>query len=213
MRGVKLVMQVFLPYADTVNSLYALDDARLRKQRVEARQLIDTILDRPTASGKPRKGWYNHPAAVMFRQYVPYLVTYYNLSLIVYEERGGKNIKLQPEPITDEVEIPHWFGDSVIHASHRSRLLFKGKVDVLAERIRLFTGKRAANAWLAKNKFPPLNMFRQGEYEAVSSLLDEMNAPVANVKNHYASFGWTEPDNIEYAWPGETPAEPTRTIR
>lgn len=196
-------MQVFLPYPNALLSLEALDDARLRKQRVEAKQLIDTILDRPTTSGKPRKGWYNHPAAVMFRQYVPYLIDYYNTSLMVYSSRGGNNIKLLPEVYPGDYVEPHWMGDNKIHASHRSRLLFKGKLDVLADRIRIHIGKRAANKWLKDNGFSELNVIREAEYQQITRLLDIAGTRQSAMSNHYLQFDWAEDDSQEYIWPSE----------
>ena len=206
-------MQVFLPTPDMDVSLRALDDARLRKQRVEAKQLIDTILERPTASGKIRKGWFNHPAAVMFRQYVPYLVHYYNRSLSIYAERGGNNIKLQPEPLHESPELPHWIADDAIHATHRSRLLFKGKMDVLADRIRQHTACRSVNTWLKQFAIPSINECRQPEWEAITRILDKRGAEQSQLDNHYHQFGWTESDTLEYLWPGEFPGEPNRLLR
>lgn len=210
-------MQVFVPVPDIVESLEILDGPRLRKQRVEAKQLIDTILDRPTASGKPRKGWYNHPAAVMFRQYLPCLIYYYNMSLVVNEGRGGVNNKLQPEylPVNslDEIVYPHWWGDDEIHKTHRGRLLFKGKLDVLADRIRTFTGERGANAWLRRHGILPLNECRQTEWQKATNILDRLGAPESQQTNYYLQFGWTEPDHLEYRWPGETEDQPSRVLR
>jgi hypothetical protein len=211
-------MQVFLPVSDVDGSLRILDKRRLGKQRVEAKQLIDTILDRPMASGKPRKGWRNHPAAVMFRRYLPALVYYYNRSLIIFEEAGGKNDKLQPETYCDIPELrpadePWWWGDPQVHSSHRSRLLFKGGLDLLAARICTFTGDRGPNHWLKSHGLPPLNEFRHHDVEYAESLLARYNAPPSVGQNHYRQFGWTESDDVEYFWPGETANDGIRQVR
>jgi hypothetical protein len=201
-------MQVFLPVADFQASLAMLDGPRLRKQRVEAFQLINVVFNRTE-----RKGWRNHPAAVMFRQYGPALQRYYNLSLAENAKRGGNNIKLQPEQIDSGIQLPHWLGDESVHSSHRSRLLFKGKMDVLADRIRRHTATRSVNKWLHQLGLPTLNECRQSDYVAISSMLDEMGAAQSSLSNHYSQFGWTESDINEYVWPGESPGDPNRRIR
>ena len=210
------VMQVFVPSTSMVKSLEILDKRRLAKQRVEAKQLIDTILDRPMSNGKSRKGWRNHPAAVMFRQHLPVLIFYYNASLVVHAERGGNNIKLQPEPELDNLEsleMPWWWGNEEIHASHRGRLKFKGKLDVLADRIKRFTSERGANNWLARRGLPTLNECRQPEWERATTVLDRLGAAPSPLTNYYDQFGWTEDDTLEYTWPGETESDGTRVIR
>lgn len=212
-----VVVQVFVPQPDIVESLNILDKRRLAKQRVEAKQLIDTILNRPMANGQPRTGWRNHPAAVMFRQYLPCLIYYYNMSLVIHEGRGGKNEKLQPESLPveslDDIVYPHWWGDDSIHRTHRGRLLFKGKLDVLADRIKRHTGERGANAWLKRKGLPTLNECRQPEWEYATGMLDLAGAEQSPLTNYYLQFGWTEPDTLEYLWPGETPSEPNRLLR
>ncbi len=187
-----------------------LDSPRLRKQRVEAFQLINVILGRTDTTG-----WKNHPAAVMFRQYAPALQQYYNLSLIENAKRGGNNVKLQPESVDEfSIVMPHWLGDDSIHQTHRSRLLMKGKVDVLADRIRIYNGGSCSvNRWLGRHGWPTLNEMRQSEYEGVSDYLDEMGAPHSTLKNHYSQFGWSEPDTLEYLWPGELPGSPNKLLR
>lgn len=202
-------MQVFLPSPNFQLSVHMLDNARLRKQRVEAFQLLNVITGRVD-----KKGWKNHPAAVMFRQYVPALQLYYNYTLEVNSERGGNNIKLKPETITDPIIMPHWIGDDSIHRTHRSRLLMKGKVDILADRIRIYNGGRCSvNRWLQNHGWPTLNEIRQPEYEDVSNHLNDIGAPHSGLQNHYSKFGWSEPDTLEYLWPGEFPGSPNKLLR
>jgi hypothetical protein len=117
-------MQTFLPFADFEKSALVLDYRRLGKQRVEAMQLIDTLLQRPTKTGKPRKGWINHPAAVMWRGYVPALQHYHNVIIQEWIDRGYNN-NMQLEVIEGEVVMPSWIGNEAFHASHRSNLLRK----------------------------------------------------------------------------------------
>lgn len=185
-----------------------LDSARLRKQRVEAFQLLNVITGRVD-----KKGWKNHPAAVMFRQYIPALQFYYNLSLEENANRGGNNIKLQPEIISEPIVMPHWVGDDSIHRTHRFRLLMKGKMDILADRIRRFTGVRGVNEYLKNIGYPSINEMREADYLRLTQHYDKIGVPQSPLRNHYSQFGWSEPDTLEYLWPGEFPGSPNRLLR
>ena len=57
-------MQTFLPYPNLSKSLKTLDRQRLGKQRVEAFQILNILLERTD-----RKGWKNHPAVKMWSGY------------------------------------------------------------------------------------------------------------------------------------------------
>ena len=206
-------MQVFLPYPDIKQSLFCLDKRRLAKQRVEAKQLIDTILDRPTVSGKVRTGWKNHPAAVMFRNSIGFLKIYYHHSLEVFSDRGGKNAKLTYEKNLLFATAPWWYGIEEIHASHRGRLLFKGKIDVLADRIQKFTKQRSVNRWLKENGFPYLNAFTEENYIDCTVKLDVLGAAQSNKTNFYEAYGWKESDQLQYVWPGEAPEDGLRILK
>lgn len=116
-------MQTFLPYQDFQRSAQSLDYRRLGKQRVETWQLIRAI------NGETR-GWRNHPAAVMWRDYVPALALY---GKFICEEwiRRGYNDSMLPRfelilsGISEELELPAWLGNENFHMSHRSNLLRK----------------------------------------------------------------------------------------
>lgn len=110
-------MQVFLPFPDIDKSLRCLDKKRLGKQRVEAKQLINTITG-------ISDGWKNHPCTKMYTEYLGFLKHYYNRSLSIFSEKGGNNILLQPIEETDIVNPP-WFGSEEFHRSHLSNLLRK----------------------------------------------------------------------------------------
>lgn len=118
-------MQTFLPYDDFVASARALDYRRLGKQRVEAMQLLDAILGRPTKTGKPRTGWVNHPAAVMWREHPDALKLYHNIMIKEWMTRGYKNTMRFEFVFPYEVVMPSWIGNPDFHASHRSNLLRK----------------------------------------------------------------------------------------
>jgi hypothetical protein len=115
----------FLPYPDIEKSLKTLDKRRLGKQRVEASQIIKALK-------KETKGWVNHPATRMWEGCEFFLKHYYNESLRVWEEAGGKNKLLSPLTLTEEEtqrlergDKPLWWGWEPLHESHKAALLRK----------------------------------------------------------------------------------------
>jgi hypothetical protein len=120
-------MQTFLPYPDLQESLKVLDDKRLGKQRVETYQIINAITGRPKLDGTPYKGWLNHPCSVMWKNYVPLLKLYLNISIDVWVERGFNNT-MKKEVILESINYPKWFGDEKFHDSHKSNLLKKDPI-------------------------------------------------------------------------------------
>lgn len=115
-------MQTFLPYEDFEHSAKVLDYRRLGKQRVETWQLIRAI------NGETR-GWQNHPAAVMWRGYVPALALYGAVITREWINRGYKDTMLERfEAIladSGDVVMPPWLGNPTLHDSHRSNLVRK----------------------------------------------------------------------------------------
>lgn len=111
-------MQVFMPYSDFCQSLMVLDRQRLGKQRVESWQIIDTVTH-------SKKAWSNHPAVLMWKDYIPALKVYYNMNLMVWEIKGYNNIKLKPFTDVLDFVYPDWLGDDRIHQGYRSQLLAK----------------------------------------------------------------------------------------
>ena len=114
-------MQTFLPYPDFRASLEALDKKRLGKQRVEAWQIWKWLIKQDPPNWRFR----NHPAVLMWSGFENALLEYYNVSLSVFAERGGNNIKLNYIPRDSDIILPLWFGDKEFHSSHRRALLFK----------------------------------------------------------------------------------------
>jgi hypothetical protein len=112
-------MQTFLPFADFRETAEALDDIRLRNQRLEAKT-IWTSLNECT-------GWSLHTAVKMWRGYDAALVEY---SLEIIREiqiRGFKDTQV-PWFLArrqKKVIMPHWLGDEAFHRSHRSNLIRK----------------------------------------------------------------------------------------
>lgn len=137
-------MQVFLPYPNFLQTAQTLDQSRLGKQRVECLQLINALMRGDGA-------WYNHPAAVMFRNHIPALALYSKVICEEWIRQGFRDTVLeQIEPyLQPDPRMPSWLGDERLHASHRSNLL---------------------------RKYP----------------------------NYYGYYGWTEPNDLPYFWPGES---------
>ena len=115
-------MQTFLPHPDLQRSLECLDYRRLGKQRVEAFQLINVI-----SGATQKRGWVNHPAAVMWRGHLDALKLYQNLAILEWIKRGYNNTMKLMECPTQPL-MPSWFGDAAFHASHRSNLLRKDPI-------------------------------------------------------------------------------------
>lgn len=124
-------MQIFLPFPDIQKSLSCLDKRRLLKQAVEAKQILNIILQ-----GKNKGGWVNHPAVRMMRDDIDFLGCYYNLCVGKCINDGIKIKSLMyyngitPDKYyDDDFKKPKWLGREDFHLSHRSNLLRKALND------------------------------------------------------------------------------------
>lgn len=124
-------MNTFLPYCHEPLRVHqelrrcaaSLDDKRLGKQRVEIKQILNT-LDGHT------KGWRHHPAVLMWRGHET-LLAYYGRSCCATWEHRGFHDNLH-EFFTRRwcsgVDVPpSWWGVRGLQASHRSNLLRKDR--------------------------------------------------------------------------------------
>lgn len=118
-------MQIFLPYSDMRKSLETLDNKRLGKQRVETYQIISAIIKRPKLDGSPYKGWLKHPCTIMWKNYVPALKHYMNLSIMEWVSRGFQNTMEKEKVVDSEIVYPPFLGNERFHSSHRANLLKK----------------------------------------------------------------------------------------
>lgn len=123
-------MQTFLPYESFKVSAQCLDKKRCWKQVVEAKQLLNALLRRPTLDRKTgqmrvKTGWVRHSACRQWVGYENALKHYYNIFL----EHCLKVHKIRTvqvfEVIDGEIIMPPWMGMEKFHASHRSNLLRK----------------------------------------------------------------------------------------
>ena len=115
-------MQTFLPYKSFLKTASTLDYRRLGKQRIECKQIINTLQGNT-------KGWINHPAVKMWKNYELTLCEY---ALCICEEwinRGyndnQKSFFLEQYKLYNNMIYPNWLGNEDLHASHRSNLLRK----------------------------------------------------------------------------------------
>lgn len=123
-------MQTFLPYPDFRRSAECLDNRRLGKQRVEAMQILMTLLD-------ASRGWQNHPAVRMWRG-CEYALGLYGIEVCnEWRRRGFKDtckekiialLEQLPDRVTDfRPTFPPWLGDEDFHRSHQSNLVRKDR--------------------------------------------------------------------------------------
>ena len=114
-------MQTFLPYKDFQKTFETLDYRRLGKQRVEAMQILNILLDRTE-----RPGWRNHPIVRMWEEYAPALQLYHNMCIDEWINQGYNN-NMKHEVITEPIIYPDWLGNEKFHSSHRANLLRKDR--------------------------------------------------------------------------------------
>ncbi|AFA39517.1 hypothetical protein Pogu_1490 [Pyrobaculum oguniense TE7] len=88
-------MQIFRPYVDHKRSAAFLDDLRLGKQRVEARQVIMAILRKAGVVQDGKRGWLSHPIVLTYynsgRPYLADLVVYFYAVVEEWKRRGRRN--------------------------------------------------------------------------------------------------------------------------
>lgn len=115
-------MQTFLPYPSFSASAAALDYRRLGKQRVEAWQILMSLL------GKADWPSPNHPGVKMWKGHLAALCTYGTAICEEWIRRGYRDSMLERFACSEPVQAPAWLGDPEFHAAHRSNLLRKDPV-------------------------------------------------------------------------------------
>lgn len=119
-------MQTFLPLPSFYDSAHVLDWRRLGKQRIEAKQILSTLLG-------TSRGWRNHPAVKMWKGYEYALANYGVAMCQQWKLRGYKDNteefflrELQSMRLADfDKGNPEWMGDEKFHLSHKSNLIRK----------------------------------------------------------------------------------------
>ena len=115
-------MNTFLPFPNFAKSAKSLDYRRLGKQRVEAYQILRTLLGQSIA-------WIHHPVTKMWCGYEFSLNSYGTIVCCEWIDRGYQDTLLD-KFITFQVELPQtgrppWFGNEDFHRSHRANLVRK----------------------------------------------------------------------------------------
>jgi hypothetical protein len=113
------MVNTFIPYADFTKCAKVLDNKRLGKQRVEAKQILN-ILTNATKT----KGWRNHPVVLMWKNHVKALMSYYNAIVLEWVRRGFTN-NMPLYDIKGVVKMPWFIGNKSIHLSHQANLIRK----------------------------------------------------------------------------------------
>jgi GNAT superfamily N-acetyltransferase len=133
-------MQTFLPLPSPAESAAILDDRRLGKQRVEAKQILIALgVDVGEHRGNPSSQWRHHPAVRMWRGFERSLSHYaiavcqewrrrgFNDSLLEQFEEASRDILASYCEVSPSSAFgtPAWLGNEAVHRSHRSNLLRK----------------------------------------------------------------------------------------
>lgn len=118
-------MQTFLPYQNIIKSVQCLDKRRICKQRIEATQILNIILNKTET-----KGWRKHPCVRQWIGFENCLIYYRNECIIEWTKRKNKdgsfcknNMPLWK--ISGDIIYPDWFGYEEFHSCHRATLLYK----------------------------------------------------------------------------------------
>lgn len=118
-------MQTFLPYIEFDKSAACLDNKRLGKQILEAQQIIVKLV----REEYPNKGYAHHPAVLMWMGYPDMLAAYGCFLFQEWYNRGFRShvkaYEFFQEFSIGSYAVPTWYGDTILHSSHRSNLLFK----------------------------------------------------------------------------------------
>lgn len=215
-------MQTFLPYHpieskdtgtwDFNNTAEVLDNKRLNKQVIEAAQILD-ILCGKYADNRMR----NHPAILQWKGHEWMMLDYLTNMCMECRTRDIRcstynrlNGYIMGMPHNSSQDLPEWMGRPEIFASHRSRLLFKGRCDAALQALKTLV-KLPKNVtirfWLISNDSPIVvsNEYvktKMMQHRDVEQIEEHLFAHRCDIPpNFYRQYKWTEPDNIPYVWP------------
>ncbi|MEM3589238.1 MAG: pyrimidine dimer DNA glycosylase/endonuclease V [Nitrososphaerota archaeon] len=161
-------MQVFRPYIDWKRSAQVLDNKRLGKQRVEAKQVMIVILRKMGLINDGKRGWLNHPVVLMYynngKPYFYDLVNYFNacveewrhrnmeskISLADIEELIKKVKSAEGHPLTHKHEIEYRRVLILKNPEHYLKVFPIEEVrEVFERRPVMISG---VNSWIFRNK-------------------------------------------------------------
>ncbi|MEM1943520.1 MAG: pyrimidine dimer DNA glycosylase/endonuclease V [Candidatus Caldarchaeum sp.] len=88
-------MQVFRPYVDWARSASVLDDLRLGKQRVEAKQVLNAFFRKLGLIRDGLRGWLSHPIVLLYfndgKPYIDDVVGFFHACVDEWKRRGKQN--------------------------------------------------------------------------------------------------------------------------
>lgn len=116
------MVNTFVVHQDFQLCALFLDDRRLGKQRVEAKQIIDAVI--ALQEGDATAGWRNHPATRSWLNHLDALKLYFNAMVSEWVKRGYKN-NYQLYDLPSTIEQPYWIDCSSVHYSHMAQLVQK----------------------------------------------------------------------------------------
>ena len=113
------MVNTFIPYGNFKKCAKILDNKRLGKQRVEAKQIIN-ILTNTT----DKMGWRNHVIVKMWTGHTEALMLYYNTIVTEWIKRGFKN-NMELYKINKNIKMPWFVVNKSINLSHQASLVRK----------------------------------------------------------------------------------------
>lgn len=191
-------MQTFVSASDFHTALSVLDKSRLGNQ-VYREGL--TLLRGGRSSHPASKIWLSYRGG----DYRHALCNYLLAGIDVLESRNlfypvVKVELLETRAKYPDIGNPPWVGDESVHSSHRSRLLFKGRVDAACRALKRHIRPQSVANWLKTHGYPEKHAFKQ-EHIGLLELFLAQNALDGTETNWYRQFGWVEDDTQEYVWP------------
>ena len=161
--------------------------------------MILDILDGKTTA------WANHPAVRQWNWHKEALLCYVDSIAKECKNRGFSDQNFKIDFDFEGVAKPWWLGHEPYHSSHRSKLLWKGRVDSICYSLRDYLGVRSINNWLAENNYSQKNLLKRAELEKLEEKLNTFhgNSSIKIRGNWYKQFNWVEDDTQPYFWPSK----------
>ncbi len=158
---------MFRPYTDWERSAACLDDLRLGKQRVEAKQILYVFLRKLGIVRDGKRGWLTHPIVLLYfnngKPYIDDVVGFFQACVKEWKKRGKQNFiclddiqqfirqieKTPGTPITRLHEIEYRRILLIKNPNHYVKVFSKSEIlEVLeTEPIKI----NGVNSWLFKN--------------------------------------------------------------
>lgn len=192
-------MQTFISSFNFEQNFRQLDSKRLFKQVVEAEQILNVLTGFS-------EGWKNHPAVKQWRGFEGKLFEYLLFCWRECELRGiAKNSENYPRKLMKfgnlnlKNDFPFWWNDERVSSSHRSRLLFKGEVDITCEAIKKHLKIKSIDAWLKENYKTTKSAVSILTLIELKDMILKNNLKLKD--NFYSQFSWVESIDKPYYWP------------